>query len=43
MDLFDKQMKILIEIFGGIDALELRSCMTLFSEVLEDDLFEKVL
>ena len=31
------------EIFGGIDTIKLRSCMTLFNEVAEDDLFTKVL
>ena len=31
------------EIFGGIDTIKLRSCMTLFNEVAEDDLFVKVL
>ena len=31
------------EIFGGIDTIKLRSCMTLFAEIAEDDLFTKVL
>lgn len=31
------------EIFGDIDTIKLRSCMTLFNEVAEDDLFVKVL
>ena len=31
------------EIFGGIDTIKLRSCMTLFNEVAEDDLFAQVL
>lgn len=31
------------EIFGGIDTIKLRSCMTLFNEVAEDDLFARVL
>ena len=31
------------EIFGGIDTIKLRSCMTLFNEVSEDDLFGRVL
>ena len=31
------------EVFGGLDAMKVRSCMTLFDEVSEDDLFEKVL
>ena len=30
------------EIFGGIDTIKLRSCMTLFNEVAEDDLFGRV-
>ena len=31
------------EIFGGIDTIKLRSCMTLFNEVTDDDLFARVL
>ena len=31
------------EIFGGIDTIKLRSCMTLFNEVTDDDLFGRVL
>ena len=31
------------EMFGGIDTVKLRSCMTLFNEVAEDDLFGRVL
>lgn len=31
------------EVFGCLDAMKVRSCMTLFDEVSEDDLFEKVL
>ena len=31
------------EIFGGLDAMKVRSCMTLFNEVSDDDLFTKVL
>ena len=31
------------EIFGGIDTIKLRSCMTLFAEIAEDDLFAEVL
>ena len=31
------------EIFGGIDTIKLRSCMTLFNEVADDDLFGRVL
>ena len=37
---FDKSAD---EIFGGIDTIKLRSCMTLFNEVAEDDLFGRVL
>lgn len=36
----DKSAK---EIFGGLDAMKVRSCMTLFNEVADDDLFTKVL
>ena len=36
----DKSAK---EIFGGLDAMKVCSCMTLFNEVSDDDLFEKVL
>lgn len=31
------------EIFGGIDAIKVRSCMTLFDLVSPDDVFSKVL
>lgn len=31
------------EVFGEIDAMKVRSCMTLFNEVADDDLFRKVL
>ena len=31
------------EIFGDIDALKLRSCMTLFAQISEDDLFARTL
>ena len=31
------------EIFGGIDTIKFRSCMTLFNEVADDDLFGRVL
>ena len=31
------------EVFGGLDAMKVRSCMTLFNEVAEDDLFQKVI
>ena len=31
------------EVFGYLDAMKVRSCMTLFNEVAEDDLFRKVI
>lgn len=31
------------EIFGGIDTIKLRSCMTLFAEIANNDLFDQVL
>ena len=31
------------DIFGGIDTIKLRSCMTLFAEIADDDLFDQVL
>lgn len=31
------------DIFGGIDTVKVRSCMTLFNEVADDDLFAQVL
>ena len=31
------------EIFGYLDAMKIRSCMTLFNEVADDDLFHKVI
>ena len=38
-----KSDKTADEIFGGIDTIKLRSCMTLFNEVADDDLFGRVL
>lgn len=35
--------KTACEIFGTVDALKLKSCMTLFDYVKPDDIFEKVL
>jgi len=32
-----------IDIFGGLDAMKVRSCMTLFDAVSPDDIFEEVL
>ena len=31
------------EVFGHLDAMKVRSCMTLFNEVSDDDLFQRVL
>ena len=31
------------DIFGGIDTIKVHSCMTLFAEIADDDLFAKVL
>ena len=31
------------DVFGYLDAMKVRSCMTLFNEVADDDLFRKVL
>lgn len=31
------------DVFGDLDAMKVRSCMTLFNEVSDDDLFHKVL
>lgn len=31
------------DIFGGLDAMKVRSCMTLFDAVSPDDIFEQVL
>ena len=31
------------DVFGDLDAMKVRSCMTLFNEVSDDDLFQKVL
>lgn len=36
----DKNIK---EIFGELDAMKVRSCMTLFGEVADDELFDRVL
>jgi uncharacterized protein (DUF1810 family) len=35
--------KSAVEIFGRTDAMKLRSSMTLFNAVADDDLFQKVL
>lgn len=32
-----------VEILGGIDAMKVKSCMTLFAEVSPDDIFDEVL
>ena len=31
------------DVFGHLDAMKVRSCMTLFNEVSDDDLFQRVL
>ena len=41
--LLELQGKSAEEVFGGLDAMKVRSCMTLFDEVAEDDLFAQVL
>ena len=41
--LLNVEGKFAIEIFGHTDAMKLRSSMTLFNAVAEDDLFQKVL
>lgn len=41
--LLELQGKSAGEVFGGLDAMKVRSCMTLFDEVAEDDLFAQVL
>ena len=43
LTLLQHQEKRAVEIFGIIDALKVSSCMTLFNEVAEDDLFSQVL
>ena len=40
LDLTGKNAK---DVFGYLDAMKIRSCMTLFNEVSEDDLFRNVL
>lgn len=40
LDLVGKNAK---DVFGDLDAMKVRSCMTLFNEVSDDDLFEEVL
>ena len=32
-----------VDIFGGLDAMKVRSCMTLFDAVSPNDVFQKVL
>lgn len=43
MALLELQGKSAEEVFGGLDAMKVRSCMTLFDEVAEDELFMQVL
>ena len=40
---YDVKGKSAQDVFGYLDAMKVRSCMTLFNEVAEDDLFRKVL
>ena len=40
LDMIGKNAK---DVFGDLDAMKVRSCMTLFNEVSDDDLFRKVL
>ena len=40
LDLVGKNAK---DVFGDVDAMKVHSCMTLFNEVSEDDLFKKVI
>ena len=40
LDLVGKNAK---DVFGDLDAMKVRACMTLFNEVSDDDLFEEVL
>ena len=35
--------KTAVDVFGGLDAMKVLSCMTLFNEVASDDLFQKVI
>lgn len=35
--------KDIVEIFGGLDAMKVRSCMTLFDAVSPNDVFQEVL
>ena len=39
----DSVGKNALDVFGYLDAMKVRSCMTLFNEVSDDDLFRKVL
>ena len=41
--LLGQEGKDVRDIFGSLDAMKVRSCMTLFNEVAEDDLFQQVL
>lgn len=41
--LLELQGKSAEKVFGGLDAMKVRSCMTLFDEVAKDDLFAQVL
>jgi uncharacterized protein (DUF1810 family) len=41
--LFEIQDKLIIEIFGYVDSLKCRSCMTLFSLLKQDTIFDQVI
>lgn len=41
--LYNLEGKSAVEIFGGVDALKVKSCVTLFDMISPHDIFEKVL
>jgi len=43
MALLQHRGKSAVDIFGDIDAIKVRSCMTLFDAVSPDDIFQDVL
>lgn len=42
-ELLNLELNDPVQIFGGIDSLKLKSCMTLFDYISDDDIFKKVL
>lgn len=40
---FQLEKKTAQEVFGSLDAMKVLSCMTLFNEVVSDDLFQQVI